>query len=290
MQTTRQQLLHQYYTAMLERLGPSGWWPATTPLEVCIGAVLTQNTAWTNVTKALANLSEAGVLHDGMVLLQLSDATLEVLIRPAGFFRQKAVRLKVLLRWLAEHGGLVMHAAGGSGGVAATLQVSGAAGGSGEVAATLQVFGAAGAADGTSAMHGPDPVASAGARVAAGGSGGLNVAAFTDWTTDDLRAALLSLKGIGPETADSILLYALQRPSFVVDAYTYRIFHRHGLVPEVTSYDEMRDLFMDALEPDVAHFNEFHALIVRTCKQWCAKRKPLCGQCPLGCFLDGEAV
>ena len=105
-------------------------------------------------------------------------------------------------------------------------------------------------------------------------------------TVEGLRPALLEVSGIGPETADSILLYALGLPSFVVDAYTRRILGRHGLIPEDIGYGELRDFFMDVLPPDAALYNEYHALIVRTGKNWCAKKAGKCASCPLAVFLE----
>jgi endonuclease-3 related protein len=105
-------------------------------------------------------------------------------------------------------------------------------------------------------------------------------------TMEELRPALLEVSGIGPETADSILLYALGLPSFVVDAYTRRILSRHGLVPEDIGYGELREFFMDVLPPDVALYNEYHALLVRTGKGWCAKKAGKCASCPLAVFLE----
>jgi len=99
--------------------------------------------------------------------------------------------------------------------------------------------------------------------------------------TGMMRRALLSVKGIGPETADSILLYAAGRPVFVVDAYTYRILLRHDLIPEDFGYDDLQQLFMDNLAHDVEHFNEFHALLVRVGKDFCKKSAPRCSGCPL---------
>lgn len=210
---------------MLGHFGPSGWWPAKTPFEVAIGAILTQNTAWTNVGKALVSLEAAtGLVPDRIAALAVPD--LENAIRPAGFFRQKSRKILAFLELLERYGGL----------------------GSGEEDAHLRCF--------------------------------------RNIETDEARSLLLGVSGIGPETADSILLYALNRPSFVVDAYTRRVFHRHGLVPETVDYAELQEFFMDALEPDTAVFNEFHALIVRTGKDFCRKTKPRCGVCPLASFLD----
>ncbi len=220
MRGKRERLLREMYAAMHDRLGPSGWWPGETPLEVCVGAVLTQNTAWVNVKQAIQRLCDAGVLASGHALLALPEAELSELIRPAGFFRLKAVRLRNLLRYLDE-------------------------------------------------------------------ACGFDFDLLAEQDIDDLRPRLLAVSGIGPETADSVLLYALGLPSFVVDAYTRRILHRHALVPEDIPYHELRDVFMDVLEPDAPFYNEFHALLVRVAAQWCRARTPRCAECPLSPFLDG---
>lgn len=214
----RKALLLDYYQAMLTELGPSAWWPGQTPFEIALGAILTQNTAWTNVEKAIANLRQAGFL-DPEALWGLGESELADLIRPAGFFRVKAARVGNFLRFLRQ------------------------------------------ACD-------------------------LDMDRLRDGTVEGLRPALLEVSGIGPETADSILLYALGLPSFVVDAYTRRILSRHGLVPEDIGYEELRDFFMDALPADPVLYNEYHALIVRTGKTWCARRQGKCPQCPLSGFLE----
>ncbi|SBV93714.1 conserved hypothetical protein [uncultured delta proteobacterium] len=222
---TRRKTLEAMYAAMAGHFGPSGWWPARTPFEVALGAILTQNTAWTNVDKALAALDGAtGLIPDRVAALPVPE--LEARIRPAGFFRQKSRKILAFLEVLEAHGGL----------------------GHGEADCGLGCFSAI--------------------------------------DTETLRGLLLAVSGIGPETADCILLYALDRPSFVVDAYTRRLFNRHALVPEAVPYDELQEFFMDALEPDVAFFNEYHALIVRIGKDFCRKTKPRCGLCPLASFLD----
>ena len=210
-------LLEDMYAAMYDALGPSGWWPAQTGFEVAVGAVLTQNTAWGNVEKAIAALREAHCL-DPRAMRALAEDDLAELIRPAGFFRVKARRLRNLLDWL-------------------------------EKACDYDL----------AALRGRDMAA--------------------------LRDELLAVNGIGPETADCILCYALGYPSFVVDAYTRRIFSRHGLVAENVGYEVLRGLFMDRLPPDAALFNEYHGLIVRVAKQWCRKGKRDCEACPLGGFL-----
>lgn len=217
--------MESMYAAMAERLGPSNWWPAKTPFEMALGAILTQNTAWTNVDKALVSLDAVtGLVPDRIAALAIPD--LEEAIRSAGFFRQKSRKIRAFLELLDFHGGL----------------------GHGEADAALGCF-----------------------------------ASVSD---EDMRAALLGVSGIGPETADCILLYALNRPYFVVDAYTRRMLHRHALVPETVEYTELQEFFMDALEPDTTVFNEYHALIVRIGKDFCRKTKPRCEECPLASFLE----
>ncbi|MDQ7833043.1 MAG: endonuclease III domain-containing protein [Desulfovibrionaceae bacterium] len=213
----RQSLLMNMFQAMLDSLGPSRWWPGETPFEVAIGAILTQNASWTNVEQAIANLKAAGVFAP-KAMFDLPEARLAELIRPSGYFRLKAGRLKNLLGFLKTECGF-------------------------------------------------DITALAGRDLSA------------------MREKFLSVRGIGPETADSILLYALDYPTFVVDAYTRRLLSRHGLVPEEAGYDEMREFFMDVLDPDPRLYNEYHALIVRTGKSWCKKAAGRCGECPLARFV-----
>jgi endonuclease-3 related protein len=214
----REAVLLDYYRAMRAELGPSRWWPGDTPFEIALGAILTQNTAWANVEKAMHNLRESGLLEP-RALARLTDGELAMLIRPAGAFRVKAARVRNFLNFLHEKCDLDMDGLRGE-------------------------------------------------------------------TVEGLRPALLEVSGIGPETADSILLYALGLPSFVVDAYTRRILGRHGLIPEDIGYGELRDFFMDVLPPDTALYNEYHALIVRTGKNWCAKKAGKCASCPLAVFLE----
>lgn len=205
------------YEALLEDLGPSNWWPGDTPFEVAVGAILTQNTNWVNVEKAIANLKAAGALT-APGLRALPPQRLEELIKPTGYFRQKSRKLAELLDFLERESGL-------------------------------------------------------------------EIEALAQQSLEELRPKLLSVRGIGPETADSILLYALNLPSFVVDAYTVRMFSRHGLLPEETSYHEAQELFEVSLPREVALYNEYHALIVRAGKQWCRKTGPRCHECPLRPFL-----
>ncbi len=205
--------LQQIYDQLHRRFGPQHWWPGDSPFEIMVGAVLTQNTNWANVEKAIANLKQADVLTpQGMHALPLAD--LAEIIRPAGTFRRKAQRLHKVLVWLCED-----H-------------------------------------DGT-------------------------LAALGDIATDRLREELLGVKGVGPETADSILLYALNRPVFVVDTYTARVAVRHELIEPPFDYHMLQDLFMDHLLADVSLFNEYHALLVAAGKDYC-KPKPRCDHCPLG--------
>ncbi len=229
-------ILMSMYQAMLGALGPSSWWPGDTPFEVAVGAVLTQNTAWGNVEKAVARLKERGALTPGaMWNMPLED--LEECLRPSGYFRIKAQRLRNLLAFFSR------------------------------------------AADGILQPPHASPCAP---------PDDPSLSFLCLLGTPELRKGLLSVKGIGPETADSILLYALGRERFVVDAYTHRMFSRHGLIGEEADYHEMADFFMDSLDADVSVYNEYHALIVRVGKDFCKKSKPLCAQCPLKSFLEYE--
>jgi endonuclease-3 related protein len=177
-----------------------------------VGAVLTQNTNWVNVSRAIANLKEAGLLSVD-ALFTLPTDILAHYIRPAGYYNLKAGRLKNLLALVAQY------------------------------------------ENGLDGLFAED--------------------------THTLRERLLSVRGIGPETADSIMLYAAGRPVFVVDAYTHRILTRHALIPEEADYYEIQDYFLDQLPADAALFNEYHALLVRLGKDFCNKSKPRCALCPL---------
>lgn len=202
------------YQRLFAALGPQHWWPGETAFEVMVGAVLTQNTAWANVERAIANLRAAGRL-DCRQILALPDAALAELIRPAGYFNVKARRLKALCAFLAEQG-----------------------------------------------------VASAPQRLRALG------------TLPELRRRLLAVHGVGEETADSILLYALELPIFVIDAYTRRIFTRLGFLHGGETYAQIQQAFMAQLPADVPLYNEYHALIVQLGKSVC-RPKPRCAACPL---------
>jgi endonuclease-3 related protein len=204
--------LTQIYKLLFNRFGPQHWWPGDTQFEVIIGAILTQNTNWANVEKAITNLKTADCLTPERIH-RLEMSRLAELIRPAGYYNVKAKRLKSFVDWLFEkYNGKLTNL---------------------ETPSTLQ-----------------------------------------------LRAELLAVKGIGRETADSILLYALARPIFVVDAYTARIVVRHGLINAGADYEQLRELFQSNLPEDVRLFNEYHALLVRLGKQFC-KPKAQCPGCPL---------
>jgi len=247
---TRQEQIRKYYGTLFSAWGAQHWWPAETQFEVIVGAYLTQNTAWTNVERALANLRAADAFSiDALRTIRISR--LERLIRPSGYFRQKSKRLKTFVAFLDKN-----------------------------YAGSLEKM-------------------------------------FSEPTVK-LRHKLLSLNGVGPETADSILLYAGNHPVFVVYAYTRRILDRHGIVPAKSDYEEIRDLFQNALHPVVheqrvvttalesgfrgaSHppsamstakrialvqvYNEMHGLIVGVGKNHCGKSQPDCDQCPLHPFL-----
>ena len=205
--------LQVIFDLLLDRFGPQGWWPGDTPLEIAVGAVLTQNTSWRNVERAIANLTDAGLLSLPR-LLDLPVGLLAEYIRPAGYHNLKAARLRNLLNLVADQ---------------------------------------------------------------YGGS----LEALFDQSAESLREELLGVKGIGPETADAISLYAAGKPVFVADAYTHRILSRHGIIDEDCDYACMRALFMDNLPEDAAMFGEYHALIVRVGKEFCGKTKMRCEGCPL---------
>ncbi len=211
----RRQLLLRFYKYLLKHFGPSHWWPADHSWEMMAGAILTQNTAWTNVEQALRNLKSAKVLSIKK-MATMKQGQLEQLIRPAGFFHQKAQRLQAFARYLLAH----------------------------------------------PEFH----------RQLLGHPGRQNLG--------ELRSDLLAIKGIGPETADSMLLYAGQHPTFVVDAYTRRIGHRWGLF-FFDDYHQVQDYFQQALPKKAAMYNEFHALLVKLAKTFCKKRNPLCAACPV---------
>jgi endonuclease-3 related protein len=202
------------YEALYAAFGPQHWWPARTPFEVAVGAILTQNTAWSNVARAIGTLRRSRCLtFDAM--RRIPEKKLAELIRPAGTFNIKARRLKNFIRFLDKN------------------------------------------------YHG-------------------DLTRMRRQTAVALRRELLEVNGIGRETADSILLYALHKPVFVVDAYTKRMLSRHGQKKVLTwDYDDVQRTFTEVLPQDPKLFNEYHALLVRLGKECCKKTKPKCVSCPL---------
>jgi endonuclease III related protein len=210
--------LDEYFNSLFTAFGPQHWWPGNSPFEVIVGAILTQNTSWTNVERAITNLRREGLLSPAAIE-KVPLRRLQSLIRPSGYFRQKARKLKAFCAFLrAEFGGSLK-----------------------KMFATPTMI---------------------------------------------LREKLLGVFGIGPETADSILLYAGDHAVFVVDAYTKRILSRHAWIGEKANYDDVRWMFERQFPGDVKRFNEFHALIVHSGKNFCLPHDPLCGECPLGRYLE----
>ena len=204
--------IEEIQTRLFDHFGPQHWWPGETPFEIMLGAVLTQNTSWRNVSMVIEALRQDGLLS----FEALEALPLEVLaekIRPSGYYNQKAKRLKGLFAAIREDSG--------------------------------------------------------------------SLEDFFNQDTHTLREKLLGVKGIGPETADSITLYAAGKPVFVVDAYTYRILLRHDLIGEDAGYEDIQELFLGKLPAEVQLFNEYHALLVRLGKEYCKKSNPLCDTCPL---------
>jgi endonuclease III related protein len=210
-------ILQRYYDALFAAHGPQYWWPARSPFEVIVGAILTQNTSWTNVEMAIANLRSERLLTP-RAIDAVSFGRLARLIRSSGYFRQKTKKLKAFVQFLRrEYQGSL-----------------------------AKMFRA---------------------------------------RTSMLREQLLAVHGIGPETADCILLYAARHPVFVVDAYTRRMLERHGLAKAQQSYEHIREFIESSLPRDVALYNEFHALIVHTGKVYCRARNPRCEECALHAML-----
>jgi endonuclease-3 related protein len=215
--------IRAFYDALLAAYGPQGWWPAETPFEVVVGAILTQNTNWQNVERAIANLKREGLLSPA-ALAAVDAERLGEVIRPAGYYRIKAKRLKNFIAMLTKDFG-------------------------GDLEALFAL------------------------------------------PTGALRDTALGVSGIGPETADSIVLYAAGRPVFVIDAYTARILHRHGLTDADATYDDLQSLIEGHLPDDAGLFKEYHALLVAVGKRQCKKQAPVCGGCPLARYLeDGQPV
>ena len=202
--------LFSLYNQLLAQHGHRKWWPADTPFEVALGAILTQATSWRNVEKAMENLKGADAFTPGEIA-SISQATLERLIRPSRYFRMKAQKVRAFVEYIAKR-----------------------------------------------PMH-----------------------VMFKQDVPELREELLSIYGVGPETADTIILYAAGKPSFVVDSYTYRLFSRLGWVTGNYNYEKLRALFMDNLPHDVDLFNEYHALIVGHGARVCHKKTPNCEECRL---------
>jgi endonuclease-3 related protein len=214
-------LLIHIYNELYKHFGPQHWWPGDTPFEIAVGAILTQNTNWGNVEKAIGNLKRERLLNC-RALYKLHSKKLASLIKPSGYFNLKTKRLKNFVSYLSEKYG-------------------------GSMARMMKKE--------------------------------MNI----------LRRELLDINGIGPETADSILLYALNKPSFVIDAYTKRVLQRHGIVKEKITYHEMQELFHDSFPADTALYNEYHALLVMTGKEFC-RPKPRCEGCPLQPLLPAKGL
>ena len=211
--------LPEIYQRLFYAFGPQHWWPGDSPFEIAVGAILTQNTNWGNVEKAIHNLKKqnslaAKTIHD-MPVQKLAE-----LIKPAGYFNVKAKRLKNFIDFLMNK------------------------------------------------YHG-------------------SMKRIGDEDMQVIRKNLLGVNGIGPETADSILLYALGKPVFVIDAYTKRVLSRHGIMGDEKSYDEFQELFHSALDRDVKLYNQYHALFVKVGKVYCRRQRPLCDRCPLQTLPGG---
>ncbi len=205
--------LQEIYNRMFDHFGCQDWWPGDSPFEIMVGAILTQNTSWQNVEKAITHLKEAGLLSLA-AMSALPAEELAEYIRPAGYYNIKAGRLQNFFTMIKQNWDN-------------------------------------------------------------------DLDSFLALPTAELREQLLGVKGIGPETADSMALYAAEKPIFVVDTYTHRILSRHGIIPEEYGYFEIQELLMDNLEENTRFFNEFHALLVRTGNRFCKKSKPKCADCPL---------
>ncbi|MCM8782711.1 MAG: endonuclease III domain-containing protein [Candidatus Omnitrophica bacterium] len=206
-------VLLDIYKRLHNRFGSQNWWPGESQFEVIVGAILTQNTAWSNVEKAIKNLKREGLLSP-KTLSKIKTSRLSRLIRPSGYYNIKAKRLRNFIDFLKTR------------------------------------------------YRG-------------------NLSKLFKIETQTLRNALLNIKGVGPETADSILLYAGNKPVFVIDSYTKRIFSRHRLIHKNDTYMQIQDFFMSNLPKNTKLYNEYHALIVKVGKDFCKKKKPKCNICPL---------
>jgi endonuclease-3 related protein len=204
--------LLEIYMRLYRAFGPQHWWPGETPFEIAVGAILTQNTNWGNVEKAIENLKRKRALN-AKTIHDMKMDRLALLIKPAGYFNVKAKRLKAFISFLMnEYQGSMRR--------------------------------------------------------------------MKDEETQALRKKLIQIHGIGSETADSVLLYALEKPVFIIDAYTRRVLSRHGIMEHERSYEEFQELFNSSLKSGIKLFNEYHALFVKVGKTYCRK-KPRCSGCPL---------
>jgi endonuclease-3 related protein len=208
------------YKTLYKSFGPQDWWPGDTPFEIAVGAILTQNTNWGNVERAIDNLKAPRALS-AKKIHEMPISRLATLIRPAGYFNVKAKRLKAFINFLVKN------------------------------------------------YHG-------------------SMKKMKNEDMHLLREKLLSVNGIGPETADSILLYALEKEIFVIDAYTKRVLSRHKIVAHNESYDVFQSLFHESLKKNTKLYNEYHALFVKVGKMYC-KPKPLCAECPLDSLDDRDS-
>ena len=218
----KQNILLKIYKSLYNFFGPLNWWPGDTPFEIMVGAILTQNTSWSNVEKAINNLKKEYLLEP-QNLYHINQEELAQLIKPSGYYNIKAQRLKNFVTFfIEEFDGSLKNMFSGDG--------------------------------------------------------------------EELRKKLLKVKGIGLETADSILLYAGRKPYFVVDAYTKRIFSRHKLITEDASYHQIQEFFSRNLDSDVELFNEFHAQIVMLGKTICTSKNPYCSKCPIAFLTSVERL
>ncbi len=214
----KKEMLLKIYNSLYNYFGPLNWWPGDTPFEIMVGAILTQNTSWSNVEKAINNLKKEYLLEP-QNLYRINQEELAQLIKPSGYYNIKAQRLKNFVTFFVEE------------------------------------------------FEG-------------------SVKKMFSGDSEELRKKLLRVSGVGPETADTILLYAGEKPFFVVDAYTKRIFSRHKLISEDASYHQIQEFFIRNLDSDVELFNEFHAQIVMLGKTICTSKNPDCSKCPIA-YLDG---
>ena len=205
--------LFSLFWRLYDSFGPQYWWPGQSPFEIAAGAILTQNTSWKNVEKAISSLKSTGSLTPEAIW-HMAQEDLAGFLRPAGYYNIKARRLKNFVNVLLEE------------------------------------F-----------------------------NGDMAYMAMEEDSV--IRKTLLQINGVGPETADSIMLYALEKPSFVIDAYTFRILERHDIIDSYWDYAGLRDLFMESLPRDVSLFNEYHALFVMAGKTFCKTRQPKCDKCPV---------